>query len=50
MIWGIASDILKMDVSNQYGAMFSQRYAELKGELDNRINQGNIHITGGINV
>lgn len=50
MIWGIASDILKMDVSNQYGAMFSARYAELKGELDNRINQGNIHITGGINV
>ena len=50
MIWGIASDILNMDVSNQYGAMCSQRYAELKGELDNRINQGNIHITGGINV
>ena len=50
MIWGIASDILKMDVSNQYGAMFSSRYAELKGELDNRINQGNIHIEGGINV
>ena len=50
MIWGIASDILKMDVSNQYGAMFATRYAELKGELDNRINQGNIHITGGIDV
>jgi hypothetical protein len=50
MIWGIASDILKMDVSNQYGAMFSQRYAELKSQLDNRINQGNIHIEGGINV
>ena len=50
MIWGIASDILKMDVSNQYGAMFSQRYAELKGELDNRINQGTIHIEGGIDV
>lgn len=50
MIWGIASDILKMDVSNQYGAMFSQRYAELKGTLDNRINQGNIHIEGGIDV
>ena len=50
MIWGIASDILKMDVSNQYGAMFSQRYAELKGALDNRINQGTIHIEGGIDV
>ena len=50
MIWGIASDILTMDVSNQYGAMFSQRYAELKGALDNRINQGTIHIEGGIDV
>ena len=50
MPYGVAGDLLKSDVSNQYGQIYSQRYAELKGELDNRINQGNIHIEGGINV
>ncbi len=50
MIWGIASDILKMDVSNNYGQMFATRYAELKQGLDNRINQGSITFEGGIDV
>ena len=50
MIWGIGADILKMDVSNNYGQMFAQRYAELKQGLDNRINQGFITFEGGIDV
>ena len=50
MIWGIGADILKMDVSNNYGSMFAQRYAELKQGLDNRINQGSIVFEGGIDV
>lgn len=50
LAWGVASDILKMDVSNNYGSMFQARYQELKQELDNRISQGKIKIEGGIDV
>ena len=50
MIYGIAADILKNDVSSNYGAYFTQRYNELKQQLDPRSSQGTFKFVGGVNV
>lgn len=50
MPYGVAGDLLKSDVSNQYGQIYSQRYAELKSQLDPRYSLGSIYIEGGIDV
>lgn len=50
MPYGVAGDLLKSDVSNQYGQIYSQRYAELKSQLDPRYSLGSIYISGGIDV
>lgn len=50
MIYGIASDILRNDVSSNYGAYFTTRYNELKQQLDPRSSQGTFKIVGGVNV
>lgn len=50
MPYGIAADLLKSDVSQQYGAVYRQRYEELKQMLDPRYGTGTIEITGGINI
>lgn len=48
MPYGIAGDLLKSDVSNAYGNVYSQRYEQLKQQLDIRYNTGSIEIVGGI--
>lgn len=48
MKYGVASDILKSDISSQYGAVYSARYQELKNMLDTRFARGSITIVGGI--
>ncbi len=48
MVYGIASDILKSDISANYGQIYYARYQELKANLDGRYTQGTISITGGI--
>lgn len=48
MPYGVAGDILKSDVSNQYGTVYSNRYEELKQGLDPRNSYGQIYIEGGI--
>ena len=50
MPYGIAADILKSDVSNQYGKIYENRYMELKQGLDPRYNTGSVYIEGGIDV
>lgn len=50
MIYGIASDILRNDVSSNYGAYFTSRYNELKEQLDPRSSQGMFKFVGGVNV
>lgn len=50
MPYGVAGDLLKSDVSNQYGQIYAQRYAELKSQLDPRYSLGSIYIDGGIDV
>lgn len=50
MPYGIAADLLKSDVSNAYGNVYSQRYNQLKQELDIRYNTGTIEFVGGVDI
>ena len=50
MPYGVAGDLLKSDVSSQYGAIYSARYREMLQTLDPRYGTGMIEITGGISV
>lgn len=44
MPFGVAGDMLKSDPSTNYGAVYSNRYNELKQYLDSRNNNGIIYI------
>lgn len=48
--YGVAGDLLKSDVSSQYGTIYSARYKELKEQLDPRYNANSIYIDGGVTV
>lgn len=50
MPYGIAADLLKSDVSSNYGQIYAQRYREMKNELDPRKAMGSIYISGGVEV
>ena len=50
MPYGVAADLLKSDVSSQYGAVYRQRYEELKAALDPRYTMTGVEISGGINI
>lgn len=50
MPYGIAGDLLKSDVSNQYGAVYYARYQELRNALDPRYTDTIIEIDGGVTV
>lgn len=50
MPYGVAADLLRSDVSNQYGQVYANRYAELKQNLDPRFNTGGFYIDGGTKV
>lgn len=50
MVYGVASDLLKSDVSANYGKIYSERYKELLQRLDNRYALGGIYIDGGVEV
>lgn len=48
--YGVASDILKSDVSTQYGAIYSQRYEIMLQRLDPRYSMSSITIEGGVDI
>lgn len=50
MPYGVAADLLKSDVSADYGRIYAERYAELKAELDPRNGMNTICYEGGWNV
>lgn len=50
MPYGVAADLLKSDVSSQYGSVYAARYREMLQALDPRYGTGSIEITGGIQV
>ena len=50
MPYGIAGDLLKSDVSTEYGKIYSTRYEEMKQLLDPRYQMTTVYIEGGYNV
>ena len=50
MPYGVAGDLLKSDVSNNYGAIYSTRYKDMLTTLDPRYNSNSVFIQGGVNI
>ena len=50
MPYGIAGDLLKSDVSTEYGRIYSDRYQEMLSRLDHRYQMPTMYIDGGIDV
>ena len=50
MPYGIAADLLKSDVSTDYGVVYSTRYETMLQRLDPRYQMTSIYIEGGVNV
>ena len=50
MPYGIAGDLLKRDVSSDYGNIYSARYKEMIMQLDPRYQMSSIYVDGGIDV
>lgn len=48
--YGVAGDLLKSDVSAQYGAIYSQRYETMLQRLDSRYSLGGITFEGGVDI
>lgn len=44
MPYGVAADLLKSDVSSNYGQVYAARYQEMKNELDPRYAMGSVFI------
>jgi hypothetical protein len=50
MPYGIAADLLKSDVSADYGTIYAKRYEEMKANLDPRYQTALFTISGGCDV
>ena len=50
MPYGIAADLLKSDVSAEYGTVYASRYEAMKQMLDPRNHMTSIYIDGGVNI
>lgn len=50
MPYGVAADLLKSDVSAEYGNIYATEYERLKQMLDPRYQMTSIYIEGGVNI
>lgn len=50
MPYGVAGDLLKSDVSANYGQIYSNRYETMLQRLDPRYSMGSFYIEGGVNI
>lgn len=50
MPYGIAGDLLKSDVSTEYGSIYSNRYQEMLTRLDHRYQMPTMYIDGGLSI
>ena len=48
MPYGIAADLLKSDISAEYGSVYATRYETMLQRLDPRHSMSNIYIEGGV--
>lgn len=50
MPYGIAADLLKSDISAEYGSIYATRYESMKQMLDPRYQMPSIYIEGGVAI
>lgn len=50
MPYGIAGDLLKSDISTEYGSIYSTRYESMLQRLDPRNHMNSIYIEGGVAI
>ena len=50
MPYGVAADLLKSDVSAQYGKVYAERYEQMKQLIDPRYQQSMFYVEGGIRI
>lgn len=50
MVYGVAADLLKSDVSAEYGSVYASRYESMLQRLDPRYAMTSVYIDGGINI
>lgn len=50
MPYGVAADLLKSDVSTEYGSIYATRYEQMIQRLDSRYYTTSIFIEGGVSV
>lgn len=50
MPYGIAADLLKSDVSAEYGSIYATRYESMLQRLDPRYHMTSVYIEGGVSV
>ena len=48
--YGIAGDLLKSDVSSNYGQIYTEAYENMKRELDPRYAMPSLYIEGGVRI
>jgi hypothetical protein len=48
MPYGIAADLLKSDVSSEYGTIYATRFADMVNRLDPRYQTASVYIEGGV--
>ena len=50
MPYGIAADLLKSDISTEYGSIYATRYESMKQMLDPRNHMTSVYIEGGVSI
>ena len=50
MPYGIAADLLKSDISTEYGSIYAARYESMLQRLDPRYHMGSVYIEGGLEI
>ena len=50
MPYGVAGDLLKSDVSTDYGTVYATRYATMLQQLDPRYQMSSVYIEGGYDI
>ena len=50
MPYGIAGDLLKSDISSEYGSIYSTRYEAMLQRLDPRYHMSSVYIEGGVMI
>ena len=50
MVYGVAGDLLKADVSANYGRLYAERYEQMLQRLDPRRCMGSMYMDGGIDI